>query len=61
MAITIELMAINMKINDPTHKTINVKKRKVIDYFNRNLITNGILMEFFLWKLMGFVWSSECR
>ena len=42
----IELMAINMKINDLTHKTIIFKKRKVIDYFNRNLIINGLLMEF---------------
>ena len=42
MAITIELMAINMKINDLTHKAINFEKRKVIDYFNRTLIINGI-------------------
>ena len=44
-------MAINMKINDLKHKTINFKKRKVIDYFNWNLTINGILMEF-LWNLM---------
>ena len=42
----IELMAINMKINDLTHKTIIFKKRKVIDYFNMNLIIHGNLMDF---------------
>ena len=42
MAVTAELMAIIMNINDRTHKTINFKKRKVMDDFNRNLITNGI-------------------
>ena len=42
----IELMAINMKINDLTHKTIIFKKRKVMDYFNRNLIINGNLVDF---------------
>ena len=46
MAITAELMAIMMNINDLTHKTINSKKRKVMDDFNRNLIINGILMDF---------------
>ena len=46
MAITAELMAILMNINDLTHKTINSKKRKVMDDFNRNLIINGILMAF---------------
>ena len=43
MAITNELMTINMKINDQIHKTINFKKRKVIDNVNRNLIINDIL------------------
>ena len=46
MAITAELMAIIMNINDQTHKTINFKKRKVMDDFNRNLIINGILWTF---------------
>ena len=46
MAITAELMAIIMNINDLTHKTINSKKRKVMADFNRNLIINGILMDF---------------
>ena len=46
MAITTELMAIIMNINDLTHKTINFKKRKVMDDFDRNLIINGILMDF---------------
>ena len=46
MAVTAELMAIIMNINDRTHKTINFKKRKVMDDFNRNLIINGIFMEF---------------
>ena len=46
MAITTELMAIIMNIDDLTHKTINFKKRKVMDDFNRNLIINGILMDF---------------
>ena len=46
MAITAELMAIIMNINDRTHKTINFKKRKVMDDFNRNLIINGIFMDF---------------
>ena len=50
-------MAINIKIIDLTHKTIIFKKRKVIDYFNRNLIINGNLMDF-KWYLMGFVCSS---
>ena len=50
-------MAINMKINDLTHKTIIFKKRKVIDYFNRNLIINGNLMDFYR-NLMGFVCNS---
>ena len=35
-----------MKINDLTHKTIIFKKRKVIDYLNRNLIINGNLTDF---------------
>ena len=46
MAVTAELMAIIMNINDRTHKTINFKKRKVMDDFNRNLIINGIFMDF---------------
>ena len=46
MAVTAELMAIIMNINGLTHKTINFKKRKVMDDFNRNLIINGILMDF---------------
>ena len=46
MAITSELMAILMNINDQTHRTINFKKRKVMDDFYRNLIINGILMDF---------------
>ena len=46
MAISIELMTINMKINDLTHKTIIFYRRKVVDYFNRNLIVNGNLMVF---------------
>ena len=54
MAITIELITINMKINDLIHKTINFKKRKVIDNVNRNSIINDILMAF-LWNIMGFV------
>ena len=44
--LTAELMAIIMNIKDRTHKTINFKKRKVMDDFNRNLIINGILMDF---------------
>ena len=35
-----------MKINDLTHKNIIFKKRKLTDYFNRNLIINGNLMDF---------------
>ena len=46
MAVTAELMAIIMNINDRTHETINFKKRKVMDDFNRNLIINGIFMDF---------------
>ena len=46
MAVTAELMAIIMNINDRTPKTINFKKRKVMDDFNRNLIINGIFMDF---------------
>ena len=46
MAITAESMVIIMNINGLTHKTINFKKRKVMDDFNRNLIINGILMDF---------------
>ena len=46
MAVTAELMAIIMNINDRTHKTINFKKLKVMDDINRNLIINGILMDF---------------
>ena len=46
MAIITELMVMIMKIIDLTHKTINFKKQKVMDDFNRNLIINGILMEF---------------
>ena len=52
-------MAIIMNINGLTHKTINFKKRKVMDDFNRNLIINGILMDFQR-NLMGFMCSSEC-
>ena len=59
MAITAELMAIIMNINDQTHITINLKKRKVMDDFNRNLIINGILMDFTR-NLMGFLCSSGC-
>ena len=57
MAATAELMAIIMNINDRTHKTINFKKRKVMDDFNRNLIINGIFMDFSR-NLMGFMCSS---
>ena len=46
MAIIAGLMAIIMNFNDRTHKTINFKKQKVMDDFNRNLIINGILMDF---------------
>ena len=46
MAVTAELMAIIMNINDRTLKTINFKKQKVMDDFNRNLIINGIFMDF---------------
>ena len=46
MAVTAELMAIIMNINDRKHKTINFKKRKVMDDFNRNLIISGIFMDF---------------
>ena len=47
-------MAIIMNINDLTHKTIKtIKKRKVMDDFNRNLIFNGILMGF-LMEFNGF-------
>ena len=53
-------MAINIKINDRTHKTIIFKKRKVIDFFNRNLIINSNLIDF-KWNLMGFVCSSDDR
>ena len=60
MAITAELMAIIMNINGLTHKTINFKKRKVMDDFNRNLIINGILMGFQR-NLMGFMCSSAGR
>ena len=58
MAVTAELMAIIMNINDQTHKTINFKKRKVMDDFNRNLIINGIFMDFKR-NLMGFMCSSD--
>ena len=60
MAITAELMAIIMNINDQTHRTINFKKRKVMDDFNRNLIINGILMDFQR-NLMVFMCSSDRR
>ena len=43
MAVTAELMAIIMNINDRTHKAINFKNKKLRDDFNRNLIINGIL------------------
>ena len=46
MAVTAELMAIKMNINGLTQKTITFKKRKVMDDFNRNLIINGIFMDF---------------
>ena len=47
MAVTTELMAIIMSINDRTHKTINFMKLKVMDdFFYRNLIINGIFMDF---------------
>ena len=55
-----EFMAIIMNINDRTHKTINFKKRKVMDDFNRNLIINGIFMDFKR-NLMGFMCSSDTR
>ena len=43
MAISTELMVINMKINGLTHKIIYLKKQKVIDALNSNLIIYGIL------------------
>ena len=57
MAITTEIMVIIMDINDITHKTINFKKRKVMDDFNRNLIITGIFMDF-CWNLIGFMYSN---
>ena len=45
MAISSELMTINMKINGLTHQIINFKKQKVMDYFKKFLIY-GILRAF---------------
>ena len=55
MAISTELMVNNMKNNGLTHNAINFKKRKVMDYFYRNLVISGILIDF-----NGFC-VTDCR